>query len=94
MYKLISTVQFPGSKIFEKQILTHSCTQKKDISLAKQFQKHLSNDDRKHGVISQGKDRKRASKRKSTYREYHVQDNADVAHKYVNMYCDTNQFPA
>ena len=26
-------------------------------------------------------------------REYHVQDNADVAHKEVKMYCDTNQFP-
>ena len=24
---------------------------------------------------------------------YHVQDNTDVAHKYVKMYCDTNQFP-
>ena len=29
-----------------------------------------------------------------TDREYHVQDNADVAHKYVKIYCDTNQFPA
>ena len=28
-----------------------------------------------------------------TEREYHVQDNADVAHKDVKMYCDTNQFP-
>ena len=27
-------------------------------------------------------------------REYHVQDNDDVAHKYVRIYCDTNQFPA
>ena len=26
-------------------------------------------------------------------RQYHVQDNADVAHKYVKMYCYTNQFP-
>ena len=29
MYKLRSTVQLPGSKIFEKQIIIHSCTQKK-----------------------------------------------------------------
>ena len=29
-----------------------------------------------------------------TDREYHVKDNADVAHKYVKMYCDINQFPA
>ena len=32
-------------------------------------------------------------KRKWTDRQYHVQDNADVAHQYVRMYCNTNQFP-
>ena len=37
----------------------------------------------KHGVIDQGKYRKRASKIKWTDREYHVQDNAGVAHKDV-----------
>ena len=26
-------------------------------------------------------------------KKYHVQDNADVEHKYVKMYCNTNQFP-
>ena len=26
-------------------------------------------------------------------REYHVQDNADVEQKYVEIYCNTNQFP-
>ena len=31
--------------------------------------------------------------KKLTYRQYHVQDNADVAHKYVKIYCNTNQFP-
>ena len=67
---------------------------KKDVSLAKEFQKHLSKDDCKHGVIDQGKYRKISSKRKWTDREYYVQDNADVAHKDVKMYCDTNQFPA
>ena len=71
----------------------HYCTQKNDASLAKEFQKHLSKDDRKHGVIDQRKYKKRASKRKFTDGEYHVQDNADVAQKYVKMYCDTNQFP-
>ena len=25
--------------------------------------------------------------------EYHVQNNDDVAHKDVRIYCDTNQFP-
>ena len=28
-----------------------------------------------------------------TDRQYHVQDNADVEHKDVKMYCNTNQFP-
>ena len=48
----------------------------------------------RQGVINQVKYRKFASKRKYTDREYHVQDNADVAHTYLKMYCDTNQFPA
>ena len=32
--------------------------------------------------------------RKWEFRQYHVQDNSDVAHKYVKIYCDTNKFPA
>ena len=40
------------------------------------------------------KNRKRAIKIKWIDREYHVQDNADVTHKDVKIYCDTNQFPA
>ena len=31
---------------------------------------------------------------KWAYRQYHVQDNADVSHQYVIMYCKTNKFPA
>ena len=72
----------------------HSCKPKNDVSLAKQFQKHLSKEHRKHRVIDQWENRKRASKRKCTDREYHVQNNADVAHKDVKIYCDTKQFPA
>ena len=32
--------------------------------------------------------------RKFTYKQYHVQYNADVEHKYVKIYCNTNQFPS
>ena len=32
-------------------------------------------------------------KREWIDREYHVKDNDAVAHKYVKMYCNTNQFP-
>ena len=49
-------------------------------------------DDRKHEVIYQGKDRKRASKIKCTDRDYCVHDMVDVAHKDIKNYCDTNQF--
>ena len=62
--------------------------------MAKELQKHMSKENRKHGVIDQGKYRKISSKRKCTDREYYVQDNADVSHKDVKIYCDTNQFPA
>ena len=31
--------------------------------------------------------------RKWIDRQYHVQDNADVAHKVVKIHCNTNQFP-
>ena len=89
----MSNVQLPVSKIFDSQIMMHSCTHKNGVSLAKQFQKNISDEYRKHEVIYQGKYIKRASKRKCTGIEYRVQDNSDVAHKDVKMYCDTNQFP-
>ena len=54
----------------------------------------MSKEHRKHEIIYQGKCRKIYSKRKCTDREYHVQDNSDVAHKDVKNYCDINQFPA
>ena len=31
---------------------------------------------------------------KWTDRQYHVQYNADVAHQYFMIYCNTNQFPS
>ena len=34
MYKLMSNFQLPGSKTFDSQILMHSCTPKKYVSLA------------------------------------------------------------
>ena len=40
------------------------------------------------------REKKIFSERKWIVREYHVQDNADVVHKYVKMYCNKKQFPA
>ena len=90
IYQLMSNVQLPGSKTFYLQILMHSFTENNDVSMSKKFQKYISKEHRKHGVIDQGKYRKRASKIKWTYREYHVQDNYDVSHKDVKIFCDTN----
>ena len=72
----------------------HTGNQKYDVSLAKEFQHHLTKEHRKNGVIYQGKDRKRFMERNRTESQYHVQDNADAAHKYVRMYCNKNQLPA
>ena len=83
-----------GLKKFDSQILMHPFTHKNDFSPVKQFQRYLLKEHSKHGVIDRGNERKRASKRKCIEIEYHLQDNADVAQKYVKMYCDTNQIPA
>ena len=93
MYQLIYNVQLPGSRKVDSQNLMYSCTPKNDVSLAKEFQNICLSMICKHGVIDNRKYRNISSKRKCAYREYHVQDNADVVHKYVKMYCDTNQFP-
>ena len=93
MYQLLPTVQLPGSKIFEKQILLNSCTQQRMSVWLNNSRDICIMMIRKHGVIDQGKERKKYSKRKCKCREYHVQDNSDFAHKYVKIYCDTNQFP-
>ena len=46
----------------------------------------------KYVVIDQVKYKKRFMEIKWTDRQYHVQDNADVEHQYVKLYCNTSQF--
>ena len=72
----------------------HTGNQKYDVSLAKEFQHHLKKNHHKNGVFYQVKDNKKSMERKWKYGQYHIQDNADVAHQYVRMYCNTNQFPS
>ena len=43
IYQLISTVQLPGSVIFDSQIKMHTGTKKDDVSLAKEYKEHLKN---------------------------------------------------
>ena len=83
---------FQDQKLYS-HILIHCCIHKNDVSPAKQFLKHMSKEHRKDLVIDQVKCSAIASKIKWTYREYHVEDNADVSHKDVKIYCDTNQLP-
>ena len=70
IYQLMSNVQLPGSKKFDSLILIHSFIQKNDVSLAKQFEKLLSKEHCKHGVINKGKYRKIDNKRKWTEIEW------------------------
>ena len=53
----------------------------------------MSKEHHQNGVIGQVEYKKRFSEIKWTDRDYHVQDNTDVAHKNVKIYCDTNLFP-
>ena len=61
---------------------------KYDVSLAKEFQHHLTKKHCKNGVFDQGVNNKRFMERKFIERKYHVQDNDDVAHQYARIfYC-------
>ena len=93
IYQLMYKVQLTGSIIFDSQIKIHTGTEKKDVSLAREFKNHLEGEHRKNGVIDQVKSRKRFMNRKWTKRNYHIQDNADVELKDVKMYCNKNQVP-
>ena len=94
IYQLMSTVQLPVSNRFDSQIQMHTGNQKDYVSLAKEFQHHLTKEHRKNGIIDKGKYKRRLMERKWTDRQCHVHNNADVAHQGVRMYCNTNQFPA
>ena len=93
IYELMSTVKLPVSKKFDSQMQIHTGNQKYDISLAEEIQQHLTKDHRKNSVFDQNKKNKRFTERQRKDRQYHVQDNADVTHKYSKIYCNTNQFP-
>ena len=90
----MSTVKLPGSNIFDSHMQIHIVNQKYDVSLANEFQNHLTKEHHKNGVFDQGKKNKRFMERIWTDRKYHVQDNADVAQQYVKMFCNTNKFTA
>ena len=52
------TVKLNCAEEYEKQKEMYTATAKKDISRASKFQKHLSDQLQKNGVMDQGKNRK------------------------------------
>ena len=54
----MSTVQPTGAKRYDTHMFLHTVTYKSDVSLASEYQKHLSTAARKHVVICQGKYKK------------------------------------
>ena len=69
-------------------------TKDTNISLAREFQKHLSDPTRAHGLLDHVKDIKCDSKWKWTGSEYHFQKSKDMQHILVKISCATTQFPA
>ena len=89
----MSTVKLPGSNIFDSQMQMNTVNQKYYLSLAKEFQHYPKKEHRKNGVIDHGKYKKIFMERKLTDRKYHVQNNTDVAHQDIRIYCNINQWP-
>ena len=90
----MATVLLPNSKGYYTQIIIHSATSTVDFYLTRLFQKHLSNTACKHAVIDQGKYNSWASKLNWIEMEYFFQEEDDLTHKNVKIFCDTNQFPS
>ena len=65
----MSTVQLPGEKLYDTQMIMHTGTFTSNVILTNEFQKHLSTVAWKHGVIDQGQLKKWASKKKWTEKE-------------------------
>ena len=59
---MISTVKLLGSEWFNKKIAVHTATKHYDVSLAQEFQNHLSDESRKHGILDQVKDPKKVKR--------------------------------
>ena len=90
----MSNVQLPGSNKIDSQMKIHTGNQIYYVSLAKEFQHHLTKEHNKNGVFDQVKNNKRFTGIKWTERQYCVQDNADVERKYMRVYRNTNQLPS
>ena len=89
----MTNVQLPGAAAYDSQMEIHTSNVNTDTSLSREFQKHLSDPTRAHGLLYHGKDIKHASKRKWNDCDYHVQERNDVSHTSVKMSCATTKLP-
>ena len=88
----MSNVQLTVSYRFDPQMQMQNGSQKYCVSLSKELNTIWQKSINKNGVFDQGR-KKLFMERKLTYRQYHVQDNADVSQKDVKIYCNTNKLP-
>ena len=64
IFHLMSTVQLSGSERFDTQKSVQTATKNTHMSLAQEFQKHLSNASHKHVILDNGRHKKRSSKKR------------------------------
>ena len=62
LYILMTTVQLSVAADYESQTGKHTSDANTDISLAREFKKHISDPTQAHYLLYHGKDRKHASK--------------------------------
>ena len=58
IFQLIATLKLPYAKSYDTHMVMHTGTRTSDVSLAREFQKHLSGAAHKYGVIDQVKYKK------------------------------------
>ena len=63
LLQLTSTVKLPGEIFYDKHMVMHTGTHTSDVSLTREYQKHMSTTALKHGVIDQDKYKKQATKK-------------------------------
>ena len=51
IFNLMGTAQIPDSQRFDTKMKIHTSTHNSDVSLAQEFQKHLSNASCKHSIV-------------------------------------------
>ena len=91
---LITTVQLRGETTNDSHMAMHISMSDTEISLARVFQKYISDPTCAHVLIDNGKYSKQDSNQKCKDVEYHIKDNKYVQHKSVKSSCSSTNFHA